>query len=285
MRAELRDEVRGELLSDPEVAASFKVVESFKELLRPFLLPEDAEAVVSQKDAEIRALKKQIAEQTLQLKELEEDNDKLGIVAKEAGYKFYLERVLSDDPDAELIRNLIGDVTQYASSEELKSRVEAVRNELAKKREEDAAIEAQIAEQVGQAQELAQAVQVKADERESKLREAVTKLVESNKQLAVELHTERKLRKHPRGSKIRSIVERASASSVEDIDDIIEDLSAPNPHDADEAQSWRARVRKHSGSRTRENDVLAEETTRSSGTTLHGVDIADLQTLSGIRRH
>jgi hypothetical protein len=287
MRAELRDEVRGELLSDPQVAASFKAVESMKELLRPFLLPEDAESVVNQKDDEIRALKKTIAEQTLQLKELAEDNGKLGIVAKEAGYKFYLERVLSEDPDAELIRNLIGDVTQYPSSEELKARVEAVRNELAKKREEDAAIEAQIAEQVGRAQELARATQEKADVRESKLREAVGKLVESNKQLAVELHTERKLRNHPRSAKIRSILENTSSSSVDDVDDLIEGLSSPNPHDADEAQSWRSRVRKSARSRTRENDQLAEETAPVSKKTqqLNGVDIADLQTLSGIRRH
>jgi hypothetical protein len=285
MRAELRDEVRGELLSDPEVAASVKVVESLKELLRPFLLPEDAEAVVSQKDEEIRSLNKKIAEQTLRLKELEEDNGKLGTVAKEAGYKFYLERVLSEDPNAELIRNLIGDVTQFASSDELKARVEAVRSELAKKQEEDDALEAQIAEQVGRANELARSVQDKADEREGKLRQAVEKLMETNKQLALELHTERKLRNHPRSSKIRSIVERSSRSKA-DVDDLIEDLSAPDPHDDDEAHSWRTRVRKHIGSRTREADVLEEEARPSNNAPeLFGVSMNDLKTLSGIRSH
>ncbi len=284
MRAELRAEVRGELLSDPEVAASMKVVESFKELLRPFLLPEDAESVVAQKDDHIRTLNKKIAEQTLRLKELEEDNDKLGNVAKEAGYKFYLERVLSEDPQAELIRNLIGDVTQFASSDELKARVEAVRSELSKQREEDAALEAQIAEQVGRANELARSVQEKAEEREGKLREAVEKLMETNKQLAVELHTERKLRNHPRSKKIRSIVERSSRSQ-EDVDDLIEDLSAPYPHDDEEAQSWRSRVRKHTGSRARENDALEEEVSRSpkKAPELFGVPMNDLKTLSGIR--
>jgi hypothetical protein len=284
MRAEIRDEIRGELLSDPEVAGSVRVVESLKELLRPFLLPEDAEAVVSQKDEEIRTLNKKIAEQTLRLKELEEDNDKLGNVAKEAGYKFYLERVLSEDPQAELIRNLIGDVTQFGSSDELKARVEAVRVELSKQREEDAALEAQVAEQVGRANELARSVQEKADEREGKLREAVEKLMESNKQLAVELHTERKLRNHPRSKKIRSMVERSSRSK-QDVDDLIEDLSAPAPHDEEEAQSWRSRVRKHNGSRTRENDVLEEEVSRSpeKSPELFGVPMNDLKTLSGIR--
>lgn len=285
MRAELRDEVRGELLSDPEVAASFKVVESFKELLRPFLLPEDAEAVVAQKDDEIRNLKKTIAEQTLKLKELEEDNDKLGHVAKEAGYKFYLERVLSEDPDAELIRNLIGDVTQYANSEELKARVEAVRVELSKKSDAEAAIAEQIAEQVAAAQETARAAQERADLRESKYRTAVDKLVESNKALAIELHTERKLRSHPRSAKIRAILENTQSSSVDDVDDLIESLSAPKAHDDDEAQAWRARVRKSANSRTRENDILAEEVSPSpkKNSELFGVDMGDLKTLSGIR--
>lgn len=281
LRAEVRDEVRGELLSDPAVAGALQAIESIKAQLRPFVLPEDAEAVVTQKDSEIKSLKKQLAEKELKIKELEEDVEKLGNVAKEAGYKFYLERSLQNDPDSELIRNLIGDVKQYANSDELKARVEAVRTELAKKREEEAATEARIAEEVNKAR----AEKDAAEKQVADLVEAVEQLMEANKALTVKLNTEKKLRNNPRSAKIRSIVESSGVESDEAVDRIVTTNSASNPHDSDDGQSLRAKVRRSLDSRTRESSALDEETRSSKqDNTLFGVPMGQLRNLSGIER-
>jgi hypothetical protein len=285
MRAEVREEVRGELLSDPAVAGAHKVVEQIKGLLRPFLLPEDAETVVEGKDAEIKKLNKQIAEQNLRIKDLEEDIEKLGNVAKEAGYKFYLERVLSEDPDAALIRNLIGDVKQFASSDELKTRVEEIRSQLAEKRAEEQEAEAKIAAQAEEIQSQAQALVAEAAARADKAEGVSLKLAEANKKMALQLYTAKKLRNHPRSAKIRSLIESSSVESTEDVDQIVEEYTESDPHDLNEAQDWRARVRKRVGSSNSvETTALDEEVSasKSDNGDLFGVPMSDLQRAAGI---
>jgi hypothetical protein len=94
----------------------------------PFVTTADAKAVAEEKEVEISRLKNKLAEQDLRIKDLEEERDKVAAVAKESAYTLYLERSLSEDPDAELVRNLIGYVTEFASSAELKTRLEAVRS-------------------------------------------------------------------------------------------------------------------------------------------------------------
>ena len=284
MREEVREEVRGELLSDPAVAGAFKVVEQIKDLLRPFVLPEDAEAVVGEKDTEIKALKKRLAEQELRIKDLEEDIEKLGSVAKEAGYKFYLERALKDDPDGDLIRNLIGDVKQFENSAELKARVEAVREQLAAKRAEEEEAEKKIAAQAEDIHSQAQALVAEANARAEKAEGVSVRLAEANKQMALQLYAAKKLRNHPRSAKIRSLIESSSVDSTEDVDKIVEQYTESDPHDLNEASDWRARVRRSVGSRTVESSALDEEVqaTKKEDGDLFGVPMSDLQRAAGI---
>jgi hypothetical protein len=283
VRDEVREEVRGELLSDPTVAGARKVVEQIKDLLRPYVLPEDAETVVEQKDSEIKVLKKQIAEQTLRIKDLEEDNEKLGNLAREAGYKFYLERALAEDPDADLIRNLIGDVKQFATSDELKARVQAVRDQLATKRAEETEQEQKIASAAEEIKSSAEALVSEANARADKAESAALKLAEANKDMALKLYTAKKLRNHPRSAKIRSLIESSSVHSTKDVDQIVEQYTEHDPHDLNEASDWRARVRKHAGSRTVEADALVEEAQpKTDDGNLFGVPMSDLQRRAGI---
>ena len=237
MRDEVREEVRGELLSDPAVAGALKAVDEIKSLLRPFMLPEDAQTVVEQKDNEIKNLRKEVAEQKLRIADLEEDIGKLGSVAKEAGYKFYLERALADDPDASLIRNIIGDVKQFANSSELKARVEVIREQLAAKRVEDQEAEQKIAAQAEEIQASAEALVVEATARADKAESVSVKLAEANKSMALKLYTAKKLRNHPRSAKIRSLVESSGVESTDDVDQIVEQYTADDPHDLNEASS------------------------------------------------
>jgi hypothetical protein len=285
MRSEIQDEVRGELLSDPNVAGARTVVEKIKDLLRPFVLPEDAESVVREKDEEIATLKKTIAEQELRLKEQEDDIERLGAVAKEAGYKFFLERHLNGDPDAEFIRTLIGDVKEYADSKELKARVESIRGELQKKRDADKATEEKIAAEVAKAQELAQATADEAAKKVQKAEAAAEKLAEANKAMALRLYSEKQLRNNPNSAKIRSLVEQANPNSMDDVDKLIEEFSPAEPHDEEEAGDIRSRIRRRIKSQTVEHDALEEETRepRRGERQIHGVDVGELRRLSNIR--
>jgi hypothetical protein len=283
MRDELSDKIRGELLSDPKVAGAATALETIKEILLPFVTTADAKAVAEQKDTEIARLKNKLAEQDLRIKDLEEERDKVAAVAKESAYKLYLERTLSNDPDAELVRNLMGDVTEFASSTELKARLEAVRGELAIKSEENLKKQEAIAAEAAKTQALIQVVQEEAKARVAKLEEAVEKLAGSNKDLALRLYTEKRLRGNSRSAKIRTLVENNSVSSKEDVDELIEQYSASNPHDSDESGAFRAKIRKRLKSQTRESDALEEASPVGDGL-LHGIPMSEIQSLSGIKR-
>jgi hypothetical protein len=282
MRGELSDKIRGELLSDPKVAGAATALETIKQILLPFITNADEASVTEKKDTEISRLKNKLAEQELRIKDLEEERDKVAAVAKESAYKLYLERTLSEDPDAELVRNLIGDVTEFSSSADLKARLEAVRGELAIKRDADLKKQEQLAAEAAKTQELIQVVQEEAEARVSQLEEAVEKLAGANKDLALRLYTEKKLRGNTRSAKIRTLVENTTVSSKEDVDELIEQYSAPAAHDSDESGAFRAKVRRRLKSQTRESDAI-EEATPVENNLLHGVPMAEVRKLSGIK--
>jgi hypothetical protein len=87
MKAEAREEVRQELLADPEVAGAKSALERIKAELRPFMLENDAKEVLSGKETEITKLQNENAELTLRVKALESEQVRLVAVAKEAGYR------------------------------------------------------------------------------------------------------------------------------------------------------------------------------------------------------
>lgn len=285
MKDEVRSQVKGELLSDPKVAGAVTALEGIKEILRPYVTSDDVKAVTEEKDAEIADLQKQMAVLKLHVKDLEEERDKLAAVAKEAAYKFYLERALKEDPDAELVRNLIGDVKQFGSSAELKARVDAIREELTTKREAEAAKKKALADETAKAHEQFKSIQEASDKKVSALEEAVTMLAESNKELALRLYTEKKLRGNARSAKIRSLIESSSVESKEDVDRLIAENSAPDPHDSDEAGELRSKIRRKFRTQTRESDAVNEETRREpTEDSIHGVPMSELKSLSGIGR-
>lgn len=293
LRAEVTESVRKELLGDPEVALAKTALESIKSAIRPFVLPEDAKTVTEAKDAEIAKLQNQIAEQTLKIKELEEQNTTLEAVAKEAGYKFFVERSIAGDVDAPLIRDLIGDVTRYTSSKDLKETIVRVRTELVAKREEARKLKEQIEQEQIADQTRKEADRVRALKQEkalreenSQLRSALEKSVQANKEMGLQLYAEARLANHPKAGSIRPLIESAHAQTREEIDGIISQFREPQL-DGAEIESVRARVR----SVTRggfSSTPLEEESPAQRSTSFAplahlglGVDMADLKRLSG----
>jgi hypothetical protein len=264
VKADLREEVRGELLSDPAVAGAKTALESVKVLLRPFVLPEDVEGVISEKDAEISRLRKTLADKDLKMKGMEEEQEKLAFLAKTTGYKYFLEKNLGDSADAAIVRAAIGDVSGYTDLTSLKTRLESVQKEIAEKREKvrleeeqrASEIEARVAsERVKLEEQLnAQAVaRQTAASREKeltdtvvKLHEALEKSMEASKLQALQLYGERKITSHPKAAEVRKILENSKFSTQSEVDEIIESVHvATSPVSGGEDQeALRARVRR-----------------------------------------
>ena len=74
------------------------------------------ENVAEQVDNLAEAVNKETMKNDQHLKECKE-------TAKEAGYRFFVEQQLSNDPDADFIRKMIGDVKGYSKAEEIKNKI------------------------------------------------------------------------------------------------------------------------------------------------------------------
>jgi hypothetical protein len=295
MRSEVTEQVRGELLSDPAVAGARTALNKIKDVLRPFVLPEDAKTVQEQKDSEIAALNKQIQEQGLQLRDLQAENAKLAEVAKEAGYKYFIERQIAGDPDADLVRKLIGDPKRYASSDELKTKIESVRTELAAKREREQKLQEQIeAEKAEDAErkekERGRALKAERSLREEndQLRAALDKSLVANKQLMLQVYTEGRVRNHPQGERIRGLVESSNPQSKKDVDEIISQFRESAPSDPEELEGVRARVRRLTkgghGPTPIEEEAPSKGSRRGSAGPFGdlGVSLEEMKTLAGM---
>lgn len=292
MRAKVVEEVRGELMADPAVAGAVTALEAVKSVLRPFVLPEDAKAVAEQKDAAIAELQNQLAEQSLRVKELEEENSQLTDVAKEAGYKYFVESQISGDPDAELIRRLLGSMTAYEDSTSLKSALEAIRTDLAEKREEGLRLSEHIQAEEQKDLERKDRERVRALKQEKSLREeneklrmALEKALQANEAMNLQVYAESRLANHPKAARIRPLIESANPSSRAAVDSLVSQFRDA-PQDTEQLEGVRARVRRLTQGGHGPTAIEEETSSRSRSDggvySQLGVDISELRQLSGM---
>lgn len=135
LKGRVREEVRAELLADPDIAGAKAALEQVKVLLRPFVMPADVEQVVSTLEADASKLKKTNSEQALRIRELEDDSVKLERLARIAGFKYFVERTLKDTEEAEDIRKSLGDLAGYATLEDLKGKLTELQASVTEKRD------------------------------------------------------------------------------------------------------------------------------------------------------
>lgn len=292
VRAQLKEQVRGELLSDPTVAAARTALDKIKDVLRPFVLPEDAQAVATQKDAEAAKLRNTIAEQNLKIKDLEESCAKLERVAKEAGYKYFVERNIGGDPDAELIRRLMGDVSKFENASELKTKLEAVRTDMTSKREREVQLAEQLEEQTKERaarreQERSRSVAQEKELREenAKLREALDGALQASKVLGVRTYAESRLSNHPKAAAVRALIESSKPETREDVDSILAQFRE-SVRDSDDLDKTRARVRSLTRGGIGPTPLDEETASPDQSVPRHyaelGVSLGELKRLSGM---
>lgn len=271
MKATVREQVRAELMADPGVAGAKAALENVKSVLRPYVIPADVEGVVKEKESALEDLQRKVAEQELSLAKLAQENKDLAGIAKEAGYSFALEKLLSGVDQAALIRRVVGDVRQYESIDALNAKVVEIVDEIkkssAKHEERDREMDRLVA-------------------KNRELEEANQKALEAAKLLSVQLYAEERLKNHPKADQIRSLVESTSPSSKDGVDQLLSKFREPR-HDPGALEEARARVRAMVGSNTRE--YLQEHQERKPAAAAAsdeyngiGMSIDNLRALAGI---
>lgn len=271
----LREEIRKEMLEDPSVGKAKATVDAILELVGAAALPEHMAEMVRQKDEEIAELQRELKEHELKLEEAGEKIEVLVRAAKSAGYKYHLENLLRGSEDSELIRQFIGDVTEYESTGELTERVEEIREEVESKRLEEQ-----------QEYEKIHAAELALKKKNRALSEGLEEAIEVNRGLALKLYAEKRLRNHPEARKIRAVLEHSDLESQEQVDEIIEEFR--ETEDEESFDKIRARVRKAVGggrsSIAEEEERPARRSKDTRGYNGLGAPLSELRKLSGIER-
>jgi len=272
LRSDVEAAVRAEMASDPEIGGAKAVLEQIKSIIRPHVLTEGDSAIISEKDSEIQALRSEIQDLRSQRGELElkiegyvAAIEKLAAAAKEAGYRFHLERLLhEDDSDAKRIRKIVGNVSQYENPDDLRSVVEKARNEMRAFRIEEEKV-------LG---------------RNKELTEELEKVREANRDLELRVYASTALQNHPKSARIFRMLERTGMQSKEHIDAFIEEFREPE-RGPDDLERVRSRVRAQLCGGLEHRDESAESV-RGNGVERDynglGASLTDLQHLAGLRR-
>ena len=290
MKADVHEQVRNEMLKDPEVAEAKGILEQMKALVRPHILSESA-------SGEVAKLKKVIAERDAKISEMQGEIEQLAEAAREVGYKYFLEKQLTNDPDADFIRDVVGDVRFYQKAEEIQEKIESTRAGLKKQRDGQEALESRIRDEAAKLSEVKDAeiakMQVeatKAQEKAAKLEEALEESLEAQKALALQRYGEKKLINNPKAPRIRGLIE--SATSKEQINQIVESAAHEPARDMDDLEALRARIREKTKGGISSSPLDEEKPSpkarrlqESSSSDFNGLGVSaeQLQKLSGIK--
>lgn len=265
IKASVREEVLQECLSDPKIAGALSALGKIKDALKPFGGVEVGDVSV-QEDSQLReAYEEKLKDKDLQIEELstalsnaEAKIEEYATVAREAGYNLYMERTLSLDPDGDLIRRVVGDVMQYVTLESLESRVEGVREELKKYREEEnlrqetRRQEEELQRKRVEEERLRNAKEVEA--LKSQLSEALQllkkitdeqrSLATENKQLQAQVYAEQRLQATKASPRLRDLVKEQKVTTEEQVDRLVEETrTTPVVMDQQQLDAARNRVR------------------------------------------
>lgn len=293
LKGEAFEEARQKLAEDPKLGGALQLIESLKKLLNPFLTEGDKKSAFEQETTALKAdiikLQTERADLDLKLKTVTGERDHAVSIAKEAGYKFWLEQQLANDPDADLVRKMVGDVKTYEGLDALKTKVESFRKDLTKRRDESAKVEEDRKAEIAEATKKAESARRIAEDRANKLEEALKKSLKSEKTLALKHFAEQRLTNHPMAAKIRPLLESAKFESKEQINEMFESFR-DRESDTDELEKIRERVRAQvdGGDEDQNEENLTEDRRDKKASKKDegnynglGMDISTLQKLSG----
>jgi hypothetical protein len=273
MRTEITEQVRQELMKDPTVAGAADALRQIQGIIQPFALSEDVRTVLATKDQEIETLRKQLQEAEIEIEQRDELIEKLTAAAREAGYKYHLECLLSGHPEevASIVRDLVPDVNSFESADSLTEHVETALRDLGAQRSQ---------EQRNEERRQSRLETLRGKNRE--LTESLSKAKRESRDHALRAYAAQRLQSHPKGAKIMRMLETTGFQSEKQIDEMIDHNREPRL-DADDLEVVRDRVRQRLGSGIEhlgEDRALTSRTER--GINGLGMSLPEYRKLSGL---
>jgi len=271
-KKEMEKTISERLMKDPGVGLAKKTLGELKELLRPFIIPQDVEQVVKDKEAEISRLESKLAEKELEIGKFKLEGEKLAAIAKEAGYRFHLEQRLNDIGHADEIRQAVGDVLQFENLKSMDKRIVEIAESII---DREAAAQQRDTELASLKEEVA---------RQKLIAE---KALEASKHLAAQVYAEQRLVNHPNKEYARALMEGKVFETKEQVDAVVAKTLPKAPVNED-LEVARARVRTILNSGTREYIQENEEGngSKSGGSTQNynglGANLNEIRALSGL---
>ncbi len=321
IRKDVESVVRSEMAADPEVAGAKLALEQIARIVVPFKPPVDVKQLMDTKDGVIQKLEQSIKKLEQKIESGERQVAEANDAARSLGFRLYVEKKLSERPDAESIREMIGDVTLLSTVEELQHKVESALSSADRSLEEAkklvASEESQAIKLEQRKAEIAQQRASKLQEKDEELRAQVARLTERleeglaskdrtiaqlaernsimseqleraaqiAEQLESQSYAATRLAGHPRRSEILTSIERGEVRGKKRINQIAEaaDWSA-------DEMGAQERVRRFFGNgrefpadhERRDREVMTEGGTLRGGTPVPNMEHADI-TMEEIR--
>jgi len=278
-REQVREVVRSELLSDPDVAGAKRVVEELAQKLLPYRPTADQQVVMDDFEAKLAEMGETLEESLAALEQkdvaindLVEQQKATEAKARSLGFRYFVERAIAGKPNADDLREMIGDPDQFATGEALRNHVEAVIRQVEEAHEvAETKVTARLKLKEHKADLARQQAQIQTEELSAFREEMERKLDSMSRRMSAQLHErdqtlaqaadhienlERQLAEarhhasqsdllsyaarrtsgHPRGGDIMSLVESGRVNSKAEVQRLAEewDIQASEPGGASE---------------------------------------------------
>jgi hypothetical protein len=279
-KQEVAEQIRSELMSDPSVAGAKTALESIKNILMPYILPNDVKPELG----EIKDLRSQLESAKRQNKSLMSEKTDLERAVKDLGFNLYLRKEIGNHPKFEGIVKSLGDLTKIESLESLSSKVKIYKEQCSAIRFVDANLLADKVEEnkmlKEQSAKVMNRVKTLTAERDEAIKTANEAMLRS--------YLERKIVANPKASAIRTRYESLRVKTKDSVDQLIESFSEAPTREGSEFSRIRARLGGRAPASLVEDSVrptMRQIRESDDVVELDGVEVnmKDFESLAGIR--
>jgi len=125
IREDVEAVVRSEMAADPQVAGAKMALEQIAKLVIPFNPPVDVKRVMDERQGEITDLSKKLQALEDKVEQAEQAQYEATEHARNLGFRLYVSERVAGRPDADSIKEMVGDITSITDVETLQQRVES----------------------------------------------------------------------------------------------------------------------------------------------------------------
>lgn len=231
LRAQLRREVEVEFEEKMKKHLSEEVTKVQQTLSSQL---DEAKAAADAKVVQIQT------ESQAKIAAVEETNSQLESLARQIGLKYVMESQLSNNPHADEVKAIVGDLDAFETLSALKATLsEAIAQ--VEKRHED---ETKASDTRRQQLERMHSEYTVLKEENAQLRSAVDQALAVAKTLGVKYYAEQRIGRHPKAAAIRIILEKCDPKTKEEVDEIIEQFR-PAKKSREEIERTASQIREH----------------------------------------